>query len=65
MGQKLRSLGIKHVRVRINGFNAARVSTVKGITQVNKPTVTYILFVVLLFYRYQYRFVQIITLANI
>ena len=35
MGQKLRSLGIKHVRVRINGFNAARASTVKGITQVN------------------------------
>ena len=34
MGQKLRGLGIKHVRVRINGFNAARLSTVKGITQV-------------------------------
>ena len=43
MGQKLRSLGIKHVRVRINGFNAARVSTVKGITQVNKPTVVFFL----------------------
>jgi hypothetical protein len=35
MGQKLRGLGIKHIRVRINGFNAARVSTIKGITQVN------------------------------
>jgi len=33
MGQKLRSYGIKHVRVRINGFNAARESTVLGITQ--------------------------------
>jgi hypothetical protein len=34
MGQKLRGLGIKHVRVRVNGFNAARLSTIKGITQV-------------------------------
>ncbi|XP_023328791.1 28S ribosomal protein S11, mitochondrial [Eurytemora carolleeae] len=33
MGQKLRSYGIKHIRVRINGFNAARESTIKGITQ--------------------------------
>ena len=33
MGQKLRGLGIKTVRVRINGFNAARISTVKGIAQ--------------------------------
>eukprot|EP00092_Neocalanus_flemingeri_P041804 GFUD01045532.1.p1 GENE.GFUD01045532.1~~GFUD01045532.1.p1 ORF type:complete len:234 (+),score=64.32 GFUD01045532.1:39-740(+) len=33
MGQKLRGLGIKTVRLRINGFNAARVSTIKGITQ--------------------------------
>jgi ribosomal protein S11 len=33
MGQKLRSYGIKHVRIRINGFNAARESTIKGITQ--------------------------------
>ena len=33
MGQKLRGLGIKTIRLRINGFNAARVSTIKGITQ--------------------------------
>jgi len=33
MGQKLRGYGIKHVRVRLNGFNAARVSTIQGIIQ--------------------------------
>ena len=33
MGQKLRGMGIKTIRLRINGFNAARVSTVKGIAQ--------------------------------
>ena len=33
MGQKLRGLGIRTIRVRINGFNAARVSTMKGIIQ--------------------------------
>jgi len=33
MGQKLRGIGIKTIRLRINGFNAARISTVQGITQ--------------------------------
>merc|ERR1719184_626158 len=33
MGQKLRGFGIKTIRLRINGFNAARISTVKGIVQ--------------------------------
>jgi len=33
MGQKLRGLGIRTIRVRINGFNQARIATVKGITQ--------------------------------
>ena len=33
MGQKLRGLGIRTVRVRINGFNAARVSALKGLVQ--------------------------------
>ena len=33
MGQRLRGLGIRTVRVRINGFNAARVSAVKGLVQ--------------------------------
>ena len=33
MGQKLRGFGIRTIRLRINGFNAARISTVKGIVQ--------------------------------
>ena len=33
MGQKLRGLGIRTIRVRINGFNAARVSALKGLVQ--------------------------------
>eukprot|EP00088_Acartia_fossae_P011764 TRINITY_DN1599_c0_g1_i1.p1 TRINITY_DN1599_c0_g1~~TRINITY_DN1599_c0_g1_i1.p1 ORF type:complete len:236 (-),score=55.94 TRINITY_DN1599_c0_g1_i1:259-966(-) len=33
MGQKLRGHGFKNVRVRLNGFNQARDSVVKGITQ--------------------------------
>ena len=33
MGQKLRGLGIRTIRVRINGFNAARESTMKGMIQ--------------------------------
>jgi len=33
MGQKLRSNGIKHVRVRLTGYNQARMSTVAGIVQ--------------------------------
>jgi len=33
MGQKLRGYGHKYIRVRLNGFNLARESTVKGLTQ--------------------------------
>ena len=33
MGQKLRGLGIRTIRLRIAGFNAARISAVKGIVQ--------------------------------
>merc|ERR1712032_377158 len=33
MGQRLRGLGIITIRLRINGFNAARISTVQGLTQ--------------------------------
>jgi len=33
MGQKLRGYGHKYIRVRLNGFNQARDSVVKGITQ--------------------------------
>ena len=33
MGQKLRGLGIRTIRVRVNGFNAARVSALKGLVQ--------------------------------
>merc|ERR1712183_399052 len=33
MGQRLRGLGIRTIRLRINGFNAARISTVQGLTQ--------------------------------
>lgn len=33
MGQKLRGYGHKYIRVRLNGFNQARDSAVKGITQ--------------------------------
>jgi len=33
MGQKLRGVGIKFVRVRLNGFNQARESVLQGIVQ--------------------------------
>lgn len=33
MGQKLRGYGHKYIRVRLNGFNLARESVLKGITQ--------------------------------
>ncbi len=33
MGQKLRSLNIRTIRVRISGFNAGRIASLKGITQ--------------------------------
>jgi len=33
MGQKLRGYGHKYIRVRLNGFNLARDSTVQGLTQ--------------------------------
>ncbi len=33
MGQTLRGVGIRTIRVRVNGFNAARVSALKGLVQ--------------------------------
>ena len=33
MGQKLRGLGIRTIRVKINGFNSSRVSALKGLIQ--------------------------------
>jgi len=33
MGQKLRGMGIRTIRLRINGFNTARLSTVQGLVQ--------------------------------
>ena len=47
MGQKLRGYGHKYIRVRLNGFNLARDSTVQGLTQVKeRPAKTYLLYIV-------------------
>ena len=36
MGQKLRSLNIRIVRARLDGFGAGRITSLKGITQAGK-----------------------------